>query len=119
MDVSGRLDMQTTNGGITLDGVSGAVTARTTNGGVRITMAEGRISPDGLDIRTTNGSVRLALPEGVNAHLEATTTNGGMTVDFPIQVQGRLGRSLSTDLGNGGPTIRAVTTNGSVRVTRR
>ncbi len=119
VDVSGRLKMQTTNGGITLDGVSGAVTARTTNGGVRITMAGGQISPDGLDIRTTNGSVRLALPDGVNAHLEARTTNGGMTVDFPIQVQGRLGRSLSTDLGNGGPTIRAVTTNGSVRVTRR
>lgn len=119
VDVSGRLEMQTTNGGITLDGVSGAVTARTTNGGVRITMAGGQISPDGLDIRTTNGSVRLALPEGVNAHLEARTTNGGMTVDFPVQIQGRIGKSLSTDLGNGGPTIRAVTTNGSVRVTRR
>jgi len=111
VDVSGRLEMQTTNGG--------AVTARTTNGGVRITMAGGQISPDGLDIRTTNGSVRLALPDGVNAHLEARTTNGGMTVDFPVQIQGRIGKSLSTDLGQGGPTIRAVTTNGSVRVTRQ
>jgi len=119
VDVSGRLELQTTNGGIVLDGVSGAVTARTTNGGVRVTMAGGQISPDGLDVRTTNGSVRLALPEGVNAHLEASTTNGGMTVDFPIQVQGRLGKRLSTDLGDGGPTIRAVTTNGSVRVTRQ
>lgn len=119
VDVSGRLDMQTINGGITLDGVSGGITARTNNGGVRLALAGGEISPDGLDIRTTNGSVRLALPEGVNAHLDARTTNGGMTVDFPIQVQGRLGKSLSTDLGSGGPTIRAVTTNGSVRVTRR
>lgn len=119
VDVSGRLEMQTTNGGITLDGVGGAVTARTTNGTVRVTMAGGQLSPDGIDVRTTNGSVRLALPEGVNAHLDASTTNGGMTVDFPIQVQGRLGKRLTTDLGQGGPTIRAVTTNGSVRVTRR
>jgi hypothetical protein len=40
-------------------------------------------------------------------------------MDFPVRVQGRLGRDLSTDLGSGGPTIRAKTTNGGVTVRRR
>ena len=41
-----------------------------------------------------------------------------MRIDFPITVQGRIGRSLSTDLGNGGQTIRATTTNGGVEIRR-
>ncbi|HUG54310.1 MAG TPA: hypothetical protein VMR21_11945 [Vicinamibacteria bacterium] len=40
-------------------------------------------------------------------------------MDLPVRVQGRLGRELSTDLGAGGPTIRAMTTNGGVVVRRR
>jgi hypothetical protein len=35
-----------------------------------------------------------------------------------VTVQGRIGRSVSTTLGNGGPLVRARTTNGGVRVSR-
>jgi hypothetical protein len=39
-----------------------------------------------------------------------------MDIGFPITVQGRIGmgsrRRITTTLGSGGPTIRAVTTNG-------
>jgi hypothetical protein len=34
-------------------------------------------------------------------------------------VQGSIGRRLTTQLGNGGATIRAVTTNGGVTIHRR
>ena len=46
--------------------------------------------------------------------------NGPMTVEFPLTVtiQGRLGRRITTALGKGGPTIRAVTTNGPVAIRR-
>jgi len=40
-------------------------------------------------------------------------------VDFPVEVRGRLGRRLTTTLGDGGPTVRVVTTNGGVKVSRR
>jgi hypothetical protein len=62
--------------------------------------------------------VNLVVPEGYSAHLEAATTNGGFSVDFPITVSGRIGRRLSADLGSGGAPVRVVTTNGGVRVTR-
>jgi hypothetical protein len=44
--------------------------------------------------------------------------NGGIDVDFPVTVQGRIGREFSTTLGRGGPLLRAATTNGQVRVSR-
>jgi hypothetical protein len=41
-------------------------------------------------------------------------------LDFPITVQGRFSsRNIETDLGSGGPTIRAVTTNSPLTVRRR
>ena len=73
----------------------------------------------GMDMRTTNGGVALQIPEDYNAHLETGTVNGGMRLGFPVTVQGRIDRELSVDLGRGGQTVRAVTTNGGVRVEQR
>jgi hypothetical protein len=39
-------------------------------------------------------------------------------MDFPVTVTGRIGREISTTLGNGGALVRAATTNGHVRVSR-
>jgi len=44
--------------------------------------------------------------------------NGGISLDFPVTVQGRIGRSLDIELGEGGATVRAMTTNGGVRIVR-
>ena len=43
----------------------------------------------GLDVETRNGGIRLTLPKGFSAELEAGTTHGGISVDFPVTVQGR------------------------------
>jgi hypothetical protein len=40
-------------------------------------------------------------------------------MDFPVTVQGRIDKRLDVTLGQGGPTIRVVTTNGGVIVGRR
>jgi hypothetical protein len=66
-----------------------------------------------------NGGVSLTIPRGYNGRLETGTTNGGMRVDFPITVQGMIGRRIQTQLGTGGPLVRAVTTNGGVRISER
>jgi len=39
-------------------------------------------------------------------------------VDFPITLHGRIDKNLSFDIGSGGPTIRAITTNGGVKIGR-
>jgi len=119
MEVRGRLSFQTTNGGITLEKVNGDVRGSTSNGGLHITLDGAGWDGEGLDVETHNGGVRLALPDGYSAHLETGTVNGGFRTDFPITVQGRTGRTISTDLGNGGPPIRVRTTNGGVSIERR
>lgn len=117
-DVSGAMDLRTTNGGLRLVDISGDVRGRTTNGGAHVELDGSTWQGRGLDVETTNGGVELRIPEGYSAVLETGTTNGGLDLDFPVTVQGRLGRRLEATLGSGGPLVRAVTTNGGVRIRR-
>lgn len=117
-DVRGNLDFDATNGGVRLEGVAGNVRGNTTNGGVDVTLTGDRWDGEALDVSTTNGGVRLRVPERYSARLETRTINGVTNIDFPVTVQGRLGRELTTTLGNGGALVRAETTNGGVRVSR-
>lgn len=118
-EVSGSLRMETLNGGIHLDAVGGDVIAETTNGGLSVLLDGDRWQGKGLDAVTMNGGVTVRVPDGYSAHLETGTMNGGVDIDFPVTVQGRLGRRISTDLGKGGATVRVITTNGGVNIRKR
>lgn len=117
--VSGKLDLRTTNGSVALTDVGGDVHARTQNGSLNVQLAGKSWDGEGLDAVTQNGSVRLAVPEAYAANLETGTVNGRINTDIPITVQGRISRQLNVPLNGGGRTIRATTTNGSVRISRR
>lgn len=117
--VSGKLDLRTTNGSVTLNDVGGDVHARTQNGSLNVQLAGKSWDGAGLDAVTQNGSVRLAVPDAYAATLETGTVNGRINTDIPITVQGRISRQLSVPLNGGGRTVRAMTTNGSVSISRR
>jgi hypothetical protein len=117
-DVRGNLALEARNGSLKLDAVAGDVRGRTTNGSVDVELTGDTWQGAGLDLQTTNGGVRLRIPENYSARLETGTVNGNIDIDFPVTVQGRLGREFSTMLGQGGPLVRAETTNGQVRITR-
>ncbi len=117
--VRGRTEFTTMNGGVRITDAGGSMHGRTTNGGVKVALTGSQWDGEGLDVTTTNGGVTLEMPADYTAHLETGTVNGGVRIDFPVRVQGRLDRQLSTDIGSGGPTIRAVTTNGGVTVRHR
>lgn len=121
-DVNGRIEFHTTNGGVSLSRVGGAVTGTTTNGGVHVELTGTRWEGETLDVRTTNGGVNLVVPDNYSAHLETGTTNGNVQSDFPLNVplteRGRMPKDISVDIGSGGPTIRAITTNGGVQLSR-
>ena len=69
-----------------------------------------------MDVRTTNGGIVMSVPENYSAFIETGTVNGGVEVDFPVTVQGRITRQLSFNVGSGGQTVKAMTTNGGVRI---
>lgn len=117
--VEGSLRFETHNGGISLEDLAGDVTGGTRNGGLSVKLDGARWEGRGLDVETQNGGVRLVVPEGYNAELETGTVNGGVDLDFPISVQGKIARRIETTLGAGGAPVRVVTTNGGVRVSRR
>jgi hypothetical protein len=117
-DVQGRLEFTAVNGGVALRRVGGTVRGGTTNGGLSIELTGDRWDGEELDVKTTNGGISMSVPENYSAHLETGTVNGNLNIDFPVTVQGRITREIAVNLGAGGPTIRAMTTNGGVRVKR-
>src|SRR4029078_6973355 len=115
--VDSRIELRTTNGGVKLSRVAGDIEGHTTNGGIDVDLEGATWSGSGLDVQTTNGGIRMNIPAQYNAHLETGTRNGNVRIDFPVTVQGSIGKTFATDLGSGGPTIRVRTTNGGVRIT--
>jgi DUF4097 and DUF4098 domain-containing protein YvlB len=118
-DFRGSAKFRATNGGLTLYNVGGDIRGETTNGGVTVDLSGDHWDGAGLDVETLNGGIRMTLPKGFSAQLEAGTTHGRVSVDFPITVTGTIGRRLDTTLGSGGPRLRAVTTNGGVTIRQR
>ncbi|MEN8376330.1 MAG: hypothetical protein ABFS34_12855 [Gemmatimonadota bacterium] len=123
--VSGDIELSTRNGPVSVSDAGGSVRARTQNGPVVIELSGSQWAGEGLDAETRNGPIRLEIPDGFNADLETGTRNGPMRTDIPLTVtfEGSFGgsrsRHLRTELGAGGPSIRAVTTNGPVVIERR
>jgi DUF4097 and DUF4098 domain-containing protein YvlB len=71
---------------------------------------------NGLHANTTNGGIDLRVPQHYNAHLETATVNGGISIDFPVTVQGTIKNHLNTDLGSGGSTVHIQTVNGGINI---
>jgi hypothetical protein len=115
----GSVNARTVNGPLSLTGLAGEVHARTSNGPLKVSLTGKRWEGGSLDAETSNGPVNLEIPEGYAAHLVTGTVNGPMRSDFPLTLQGNIsGRRISTDIGGGGPTVRALTTNGPLTLRR-
>jgi DUF4097 and DUF4098 domain-containing protein YvlB len=117
-EVNGRIDFSAMNGGVVLRRVGGAVRGSTTNGGLVVELAGDRWDGETLDVSTTNGGVVMLIPENYSANLQTGTVNGGISVDYPVVVEGRRQKQIAVNLGSGGATVKAVTTNGGVRIQR-
>jgi DUF4097 and DUF4098 domain-containing protein YvlB len=115
---AGPVRAATTNGGVEVEDAVGAVEATTTNGGVRVAFL--RVPAAGSSrVATTNGSVTLLLPADASGSFEASTVNGGIKTDFPLEVSGGFGgRRLNGRLGDGRARFELRTVNGGVRIIR-
>jgi DUF4097 and DUF4098 domain-containing protein YvlB len=118
-DFHGTAKFHTRNGGLSLSNVGGDLRGETTNGGVNVSVGGDHWDGAGLDVETHNGGITLNVPRGFSAELEAGTSQGRISIDFPITVTGTIGRHLQTTLGSGGPKVRAMTTNGGVTIRQK
>ena len=118
--LSGNVRIEGSNGPLELEGLSGAVYAHTSNGPLTLEMSGARLAAGGIDVETSNGPLTVTLPRGIDAELEASTENGPIStnMDVPIRRRDRwsVAGEIEATLGDGGPRIRARTTNGPLTV---
>ena len=117
LSLTGPVRVSTTNGGIRLMGIDGSARAGTTNGTVTAEMR--RVSQDGrVDLSTTNGDVTIMLPPDLKASLDAVTTNGRVSVGYPlVRGEGSTGhKSVQGAIGGGGVPLVLRTTNGNITI---
>ena len=112
----GQIDLHTTNGKIIADDIEGSLNCKSTNGSIKAYLNS--INPkEDMNFKTTNGSIKLYLPPKTNADLEASTTNGSIQCDLPITSSRSQSRhKLYGEMNDGGPLIYMKTTNGSIRI---
>jgi hypothetical protein len=128
-----RVEVETVNGPVHLDGVAGAVRAKAVNGPVEVVGAAGEvrastvngpveaeligISPDGRTrLSAVNGPVTLTLPEATG-EVEASTVNGRVACDFPLQAaRTQTRRHLEGRLGPGDARFELATVNGPASI---
>ena len=107
------LNVVARNGRLTATGLTGALTLETTNGAITTDGSRGD-----LELRTTNGAIDVR--DSGSRRVAATTTNGGVALDFldpPSAVQARsTNGAITVRLPADGVTYRvdARTTNGEI-----
>ena len=114
--VTGEIDATLVNGKTDLRDLSGRLTISAVNG----TITANYRSLDNvkeIHLKSVKGAINLGLPASPNAEVNASTVNGGITTDFPLQVKGKfMGHRLNGTLGNGGTRIELSNVNGSIRL---
>ena len=130
-----RLDnIDLVNGSLDISGVSGEIKTSLVNGNTKVHDLAGRAEFSSVNgkidasyrslqnvstiaLKSVNGSVRLGLPPSPNADVSVSTVNGGITTDYPLQVQGKfVGHHIDGKLGSGGTRIEISNVNGSVHI---
>jgi len=109
----GKLVARSSNGKIELEDHCGSIDASTSNGLIRASM-EG-MGEEGVQLATSNGRIVLELPEKVDAEVDIRVDNGVIRNDRKLckAARERSGQ-LRGRLGEGGAPIKLRTSNGSI-----
>lgn len=112
-DSTGDLDARTSGGSIRIRNDDGRVHAHTSGGGIRAQLRANH----GATLTTSGGSITLFLPGDAHASVDAETSGGRVTVDFPLSSARRTDkRHLVGEIGGGGASIFLRTSGGSIHL---
>jgi DUF4097 and DUF4098 domain-containing protein YvlB len=114
--ITGKSIVKTSGGGIQVAGIKGAIDARTAGGSISANLL-GQPAGDCV-FKTSGGSVTVVLGDEVAVDVDAHTSAGRVSTDFPVAsvVQGEQKKNeLKGKINGGGPLIVAHTSGGSVR----
>ena len=115
-EFGGDLKANLVNGSSNIHDLAGRTDLSSVNGSVNAFYRSLNNVPE-IRLKSVNGPVKLGLPASPNADVSVSTVNGGITTDFPLQVQGKfMGRHIDGKLGNGGTKIEISNVNGAIHI---
>lgn len=114
-DVKGSVNAETSGGGIEVNGASGPVNAHTSGGPIHAAITQQPSGP--CTFETSGGGIEVKMASNVAIDLDAQTSGGSVSTDFPVTLQGELKKNhLHSKLNGGGPKVTLGTSGGSIRI---
>lgn len=112
-DSTGDLDLRTSGGGIHLRDDDGKVHAHTSGGSISAELRANR----GIDLSTSGGSITVRLPQDTHATIDAETSGGRVSSDFPLTAAESTDKDhLQGAIGGGGAPVDLHTSGGNIRI---
>ena len=113
-DLSGDIDARTSGGNIDLLGVEGEIVAKTSGGNIEMRL----VGPyKGVQASTSGGHIHCYVDGDLSANLNARTSGGRVTVDFPITIRGKISNSkVQGTINGGGPPLELHSSGGNIKV---
>jgi DUF4097 and DUF4098 domain-containing protein YvlB len=130
-NITGSVRADTGSGSITLDSIIGPIMADTGSGSIRAERIDGSFHADTgsgsiavegrqqgkWKIDTGSGSVSVDLPDDAAFNLNAESNSGGITIDHPLTVQGKVSKKhIKGEVRGGGPLLHIDTGSGRIRI---
>jgi DUF4097 and DUF4098 domain-containing protein YvlB len=132
--ISGEIEANNTNGGVTLTNVSGSVIAHALNRNVVVKL--NKITPDkSMSFSSLNGDVDVTFPADTKARVKLKTDNGDIYTDFDVKLDAsaqrpvvedgrpnrgkyrvRIDHAINGTINGGGPEFQFQTFNGNVYI---
>ncbi len=115
--VDGTLRAHTGDGHIRVDGRFDVLDLNTGDGRIEARASTGSVPSSSWNVRTGDGSVTLQLPDNFAADVDLHTSDGHISVDMPVTVEGRLGeKNIHGKINGGGKLLTVHTGDGSIRL---
>ena len=114
----GEVDVHTSGGSISADDVMGALKADTSGGSVTATIS---VQPKSrCELTTSGGSITIYLAGNVAMDVNAHSSGGHVSTDFPVTLQGEIKRdSLQAKINGGGPELYLRTSGGGIHIRKK
>jgi DUF4097 and DUF4098 domain-containing protein YvlB len=110
----GNAHLETSNGPITVAGLAGSLKAETSNGAIDAELTD--LASGDLSLESSNGGIAVRLPRDARLSVDAVTSNGSIRSDFPVEGEKPGKPSLKGDINGGGARLFIRTSNGSVAI---
>jgi DUF4097 and DUF4098 domain-containing protein YvlB len=113
----GLQELTSSNGSIQVKAQSARVNAQTSNGSISFS---GSLAQGENEFGTSNGSIEIDLPEDSQFNIDARTSNGRVSTEFPVAFSGTSrDNELRGSVGDNPTTsITAETSNGSIKLSK-